>query len=67
MDGWVAENRAACCYFYRLSTPETWPLCGLLAEVEAAKLSCRPPLAVASLVQPPPAGKTGREGRRMLF
>lgn len=61
-DGWVAENRGACCYFYCLSTPEIWPLCGLLAEEEAAKLQS----TSRSRLRPPAASCRGNWPRGTL-
>lgn len=59
-DGWLAENRGACCYFYLLSTPEIWPLCGLLAEEEAAKLQS----TSRSRLGPPAASCRGKLAAR---
>lgn len=61
-DRWVAENRGACCYFYRLSTPEIWPLCGLLAEEDAAKLQS----TSCSRLPPPAASCRGNWPRGTL-
>lgn len=61
-DGWVVENRGACCYFYRLSTPEIWPLCGLFAKEEAAKLQS----TSRSRLPPPAASCRGNWPRGTL-